>query len=104
MGASSGATAPPDAPPVRHELDDSRVLPPFRQRLHQLLLGPPPGEEVECPKCGTVFPAPDEERAPRALKTTDDGDDSEATEPLPKRKKKKKRYLPILHFLLLAFA
>jgi len=46
MGASSGATAPPDAPPVRHEPDDGRVLPPLRQRLHELLLGPPPGEEV----------------------------------------------------------
>ncbi len=46
MGASSGATALPDAPPVRRELDEQPVVLPFRQRLHQLLLGPPPGEEV----------------------------------------------------------
>ena len=46
MGASSGATAPPDASPVRRDLDEQAVVVPFRQRLHELLLGPPPGEEV----------------------------------------------------------
>ena len=46
MGAGPGATAPPDAPPVRRAMLGSPGALRVRERMHEVLLGPPPGEEV----------------------------------------------------------
>jgi len=45
MGAGSGATAPPDAPSVRRAVLGSPGAP-IGERMREVLLGPPPGEEV----------------------------------------------------------
>ena len=69
----------------------------------KLKVAPDPGTEVECPKCGTVFPAPEpepepEEEAPKEKASKKEKKEKKAKKPkaaaapgAPKRRKAKKR-------------